>query len=84
MGIGLSEYLLIAVVLLILFGPKKLPEMGRALGRMIREFKNSAQGILDDEDDSASKPKPAATEPAVPVNVEEKKYRNTDSRRLPD
>ncbi|UUZ86507.1 twin-arginine translocase TatA/TatE family subunit [Paenibacillus sp. P26] len=38
-NIGFSELLLIGLIALILFGPHKLPELGRSLGRMVREFK---------------------------------------------
>ena len=38
MGIGGMEIFVILVVALIIFGPKKLPEMGRSLGKAIREF----------------------------------------------
>lgn len=48
-NIGLGEFLLIAVVALLIFGPNKLPELGRALGRTIREFKQGAQNLLNDE-----------------------------------
>ena len=42
--IGLPEIILLGLVALILFGPKRLPEMGRALGRGMREFKDSISG----------------------------------------
>lgn len=41
---GLWEILLLALVLLLIFGPKRLPEMGRSLGRGMREFKDSITG----------------------------------------
>jgi len=41
MGIGFTELIVILVIILILFGPGKLPEIGKALGRGIREFKNA-------------------------------------------
>ncbi|HLE48883.1 MAG TPA: twin-arginine translocase TatA/TatE family subunit [Patescibacteria group bacterium] len=40
-GIGTTELLIIAVVLLVLFGGKKLPELGKGIGDAIREFRNS-------------------------------------------
>jgi sec-independent protein translocase protein TatA len=43
-GIGTTELIIIAVVLLVLFGGKKLPELGRGMGDAIREFKKSAKG----------------------------------------
>ena len=45
--VGLPELLLLGVVALILFGPKRLPEMGRGLGKGLREFKDSVSGDAD-------------------------------------
>jgi sec-independent protein translocase protein TatA len=42
--IGFPELLLLGVVALLLFGPKRLPEMGRSLGKGLREFKDSVSG----------------------------------------
>jgi sec-independent protein translocase protein TatA len=56
------------VVVLLIFGPKRLPEMGRSLGRGMREFKNSITGKHDDDDDrpelTAASEQPAAAAPA--------------------
>jgi sec-independent protein translocase protein TatA len=46
--IGWPEILLLCLVLLLIFGPKRLPEMGRSLGKGMREFKDSITGN-DDE-----------------------------------
>jgi sec-independent protein translocase protein TatA len=46
-GIGTTELIIIAVVLLVLFGGKKLPELGRGMGDAIREFKKSVKGKED-------------------------------------
>jgi sec-independent protein translocase protein TatA len=51
MGINGFEWVLIFVVALLLFGPKKLPELGRAVGKSIREFKNATSGILSDDEE---------------------------------
>ena len=48
-NIGLPEILIVLAIALIVFGPKRLPEMGRSLGKGIREFKDSVTG--NDEDD---------------------------------
>ncbi|MDP2652529.1 MAG: twin-arginine translocase TatA/TatE family subunit [Candidatus Omnitrophota bacterium] len=55
--IGVTELLLVLVVVLILFGAKRLPEIGSAIGKALREFKKSARDIegdvkepLDDKD----------------------------------
>jgi len=50
-GIGVPELLIVLVIALIVLGPKKLPEVGRSLGRGMREFKDSVSGITDDKDD---------------------------------
>jgi sec-independent protein translocase protein TatA len=50
-NIGISGAVLIFVIALIVFGPKKLPELGRALGSTLKEFKQSTKGIMEDDDD---------------------------------
>jgi len=44
-GISLPELIILLVVLLLVFGAKRLPEMGRSLGKGMREFKDSVSGI---------------------------------------
>ncbi len=55
-GLGMGEMILIFLVVLLLFGAKKLPEIGSSLGKGIREFKNSVRdierGIQVPDDDS--------------------------------
>ena len=48
-NIGVPGLILILVLALIIFGPKKLPEMGLAVGQTLREFKKSTKGLMDDE-----------------------------------
>ncbi|MFP5105593.1 twin-arginine translocase TatA/TatE family subunit [Neobacillus sp. C211] len=50
-NIGFGGALIILVIALIVFGPKKLPELGRAVGSTLKEFKQSTKGILDDDHD---------------------------------
>ncbi|HVG76167.1 MAG TPA: twin-arginine translocase TatA/TatE family subunit [Thermoleophilaceae bacterium] len=61
------ELIIILVVVLIVFGPKRLPDLGRSLGRGMREFKDSVTG-KDDKDElpegSAEKPEPTTVTPA--------------------
>jgi sec-independent protein translocase protein TatA len=68
------EILLLLLVMLLVFGPKRLPEMGRSLGRGIREFKESVTGEDKDDDDEPRKtelpPPPAATPDATTTQRE--------------
>ncbi len=47
-GLGTPELILILVVALIIFGPKKLPEMGRAIGRAMKEFRKGTQELREE------------------------------------
>jgi sec-independent protein translocase protein TatA len=49
-NIGLPEIAIVLIIALIVFGPKRLPELGRSLGRGIREFRGSIGGEDRDED----------------------------------
>jgi sec-independent protein translocase protein TatA len=51
-NIGIPGLILIIILALILFGPKKLPELGRAVGQTLREFKTSARELTNDDEDS--------------------------------
>jgi sec-independent protein translocase protein TatA len=51
--IGLPELLILLVVVLLVFGPKRLPEMGRSLGKGMREFKDSVTGSERDDHPAA-------------------------------
>lgn len=47
-NIGIPGLILILVLALIIFGPKKLPEIGRAVGQTLKEFKKSARELTND------------------------------------
>ncbi len=49
--IGVGSMVVIGAAALLIFGPKKLPELGRAAGDTLREFKNSTKGLADDDDE---------------------------------
>jgi len=55
MNLGFGEIALIIFVALLLFGPKKLPELGKAAGNTLREFKKATKGILDDDQSNEKK-----------------------------
>ncbi|GAF64786.1 Sec-independent protein translocase TatC [Bacillus sp. TS-2] len=48
-NIGIPGLIIILVITLIIFGPKKLPEIGAAFGQTLSEFKKSANNIMSDE-----------------------------------
>ena len=62
--IGISGLIILLIVALLVFGPKRLPEIGRSLGRGMREFKDSVTGKDKDEE------LPAAEEREEPVRAE--------------
>lgn len=51
-NIGPLEIVVVLVIVLVVFGPKRLPELGRSLGRGMREFKQSISGESHDDDRS--------------------------------
>jgi len=50
-SVGIGSLLLIVFVALLIFGPKKLPQLGKAAGNTLREFKNATKGLADDDED---------------------------------
>lgn len=50
-NVGPLEIIVVLIIALVVFGPKRLPELGRSLGKGIREFKGSVTGENDDDDD---------------------------------
>lgn len=54
-NIGIPGLILILVLALIIFGPKKLPEIGRAFGETLKEFKKSTRELTKDHDDDKRK-----------------------------
>jgi len=76
MGLGPQEIILILLVLVLLFGAKKLPELARGSGRALRIFKSETKGLMDDDDDDKTKTEEQrqvdaqrSTPPASPVET---------------
>jgi sec-independent protein translocase protein TatA len=55
-NIGPLEIVVVLIIALVVFGPKRLPELGRSLGKGIREFRGSIGGDRDDEDEQPAPP----------------------------
>jgi len=84
-GIGISGLILLVIVALLLFGPSKLPELGRAFGRTLREFRKGASELIEDEEDGKKRthpPEPAAktSSDALPAGGDDRR----EERRLPE
>jgi sec-independent protein translocase protein TatA len=47
-GIGVQELIIIAIIALLVVGPKKLPDLAKTLGKGFRDFKNATEGITED------------------------------------
>jgi len=63
-GLGLPEMGIIAVVAILIFGPKKIPELGNALGKTLRSFKDGV-GMTDDEVVEKEKEKEEESQPKL-------------------
>jgi sec-independent protein translocase protein TatA len=69
--IGIPELIIVLVILLVIFGPKRLPGLGRSLGSGMREFKDSISGNSKDDDDEDDRPRlEATTTPPSAVSAE--------------
>ncbi|GGK87763.1 twin-arginine translocase TatA/TatE family subunit [Deinococcus radiotolerans] len=60
-NLGPAELLVILLVALVVFGPRKLPELGKSLGHGLREFRKSTQGLRDELNVTAPAPQVQAT-----------------------
>ncbi|SFX19192.1 sec-independent protein translocase protein TatA [Thermoactinomyces sp. DSM 45891] len=68
MNISGLEWVLIFVAALLLFGPKKLPELGKSIGKGIREFKKATSGMLEEE--KKSEVSQSSQTPTTPVQTQ--------------
>jgi sec-independent protein translocase protein TatA len=70
-NVGPLEIIVVLIIALIVFGPKRLPELGNSLGRGIREFRNTVSGDKSDDDDDADVKAIRATTPPAATPVEQ-------------
>jgi len=80
-GLGTQEILIILAVALIIFGPKKLPEIGKAIGQGMRELRKASRDIMDTIDrdvDDEPEPKPAWTPEPVSQQPTEQSFDDTE------
>ena len=83
-GLGPWELLVIFVVIIILFGPKRLPELARSLGRSIKEFKYASRELKEELDlnniDEPSLPQ-STTPPATPEKEQKPEPKNASAEK---
>ncbi|MCL6517915.1 twin-arginine translocase TatA/TatE family subunit [Alicyclobacillus sp.] len=79
-NIGWSGLILILVALLLVFGPSKLPEIGRAFGKSLREFKDATRGMMDEAAGAAKEEPVQKASPRVEP-IELKSPESGDDRR---
>jgi sec-independent protein translocase protein TatA len=80
-GIGIWEVVILMVVLLLVFGAKRLPEMGRSIGSGMREFKDAVTG-KDDEPEKTELTPPPAPESAAPPAAPSSEPERVESERV--
>jgi sec-independent protein translocase protein TatA len=76
-NIGPLEITIVLIIVLVIFGPKRLPDLGRSLGRGMREFKDSISG---NDDDEAVHHQMAAELPPADVEPREETRARVESR----
>lgn len=87
-SIGMPELIIILVIALIIFGPRKLPELGKSLGKSINEFKRASADLqstleqeikLEEQKTAAATPPPSSPQPGVPADEPSTVARGTDT-----
>ncbi|MFC5468113.1 twin-arginine translocase TatA/TatE family subunit [Cohnella suwonensis] len=72
-NIGVGGLILILIIALIIFGPSKLPELGRAFGRTLSEFKSATREMMNGDKGDKDEPKEAVSEAAPRLAAVESK-----------
>jgi sec-independent protein translocase protein TatA len=63
-NVGPLEIVVVLIIALVVFGPRRVPELGRSLGKGIREMRSSLSGIGDEEEAEEPAPKPISKAPS--------------------
>ncbi|RDD53978.1 MAG: twin-arginine translocase TatA/TatE family subunit [Candidatus Korarchaeota archaeon NZ13-K] len=69
-GLGLPEILLIILIALILFGPRKLPELARAMGEAVREFRRASSQVVEEDARRKEERKSSIRELALSLGID--------------
>ncbi len=80
-GIGATELIIVLVIVLIIFGPKKLPQLGRSLGGGLREFKGAVTGKHKDDDEQDVIEGPDASNVATTAAAEDEDTETAQRKR---
>ncbi|QJC51180.1 twin-arginine translocase TatA/TatE family subunit [Paenibacillus albicereus] len=83
-GIGATGFLLLAVIALLLFGPNKLPELGRAFGRTLKEFKAGTRELMAEDDDQAKRQASSSRIEVSGSDSAQPEAGRAEARRLPE
>ncbi|MFY9489151.1 MAG: twin-arginine translocase TatA/TatE family subunit [Solirubrobacterales bacterium] len=78
-NIGPLEIIVVLALALLIFGPKRLPELGRSLGNGIREFRGSISGDNDDDDEPPRELNTGSSASATPVESEPQKSESSST-----
>lgn len=62
-GIGGGELIVIFLIILLLFGARRLPEIAKALGKSVNEFKKAKEDFINSTEENAKKDEPKTTQP---------------------
>jgi sec-independent protein translocase protein TatA len=66
-SVGMPELLIIMVIALMVFGPKRLPELGKAVGQTIKEFKKGANSLRDSLEEEVRQEEQRTAAPTLPA-----------------
>lgn len=81
-NLGVTELIVIMVILLLVFGAKRLPEIGSSMGKGIREFKKSIREVKDSIDETGDEGAPPPRQLDAPNNAGEQQRQQGEPKKL--